>query len=176
MVILFNKDITEESVQELIYQLKDIQDYGILYFNTPGGDIMASESLIDFLNLFMIDKLTIVFTGIVASAGVNVMQQFEGEKCISENLDLIVVHPLDRAMGHTREPKHITNLQKYDKELAVIWFERLSSIIDFTPAEKKLYKKGKDIVIERKDFHRVKLEDWNTIKNQIKDEIKSIED
>ena len=167
MVILFNKEITVESVQELIYQLNEIQEQGILYFQTNGGDIIASEALTDYLNVFMQTKLTIVFTGVVASAGVHVMTMYMGDKFLSENLDLIVLHATDRTMGHTREPKYVSNLKNYDKKLSDIWLSRMEDIVELSPADKKLYKKGEDIIIERKDFHKIKIPLWNTEKDDI---------
>lgn len=167
MVIIFNKEISVETVQELIYQLNDVQEQGILYFQTGGGDIVASEALVDYLNIFMQDKLTIVFTGVVASAGVHIMKSYMGDKFLSENLDLVIIHATDRNMGHTREPKYITNLKKYDKEISDLWLERMEDIVSLSSADKKLYKKGEDIVIERDEFSRIKIPLWNDAKEEI---------
>lgn len=113
------------------------------------------EALISYLN-YRKDKVVIYLTDRICSAGVDILVSFEGKVEITRNLDYIIFHILDRSLYTLRtafDSKELIKQLKEDNEEDVIKLKQLG----LTDAEIKTYKSGKDVILYRKDFHRLNI-------------------
>lgn len=157
MVLIFDNGITVDSVNNLIQQLDSYSDGEItLFFSTTGGEACSMEALIFYLNKYMKDKLTIIFTSKVMSAGVNLMAQYNGEMYLSKDLDIVLIHAVDRVIeGHTRISGFEKNFKKYDTLASKRLLNKLDAQFNLTAKEKEKFLKGKDIIFEPDSFKRL---------------------
>jgi ATP-dependent protease ClpP protease subunit len=154
--IIFDDDISQESVQDLINKL-DNYDLIDLFVTTPGGEAPAMEALLHYLNLRK-DDIVITLTSEICSAGTFILTDFEGEIKYSEYLDFILFHSIDRLMYSGRKSSLIKK-EKLLKHLKVLNKKLLEKYrkLGLNEKELKRFKAGYDVVLYRKDFHRLKL-------------------
>lgn len=147
----FEEDITVESVNNLVEKLESIESEIILYFSTAGGDPSAMKFLVDFFNTKK-DKLTIILTNQVCSAGTYLLTDFEGTVKIDEdNLDFILFHLADRQTYNLRKTEH-KELVKQDVEYNKNFAKKLKEKQLLTKKQLKRFFKGEDVVVYKKQF------------------------
>lgn len=161
MVLTFSEEISKESVDHLIEKLSSVEEDSILYFSTIGGCVISSEALLTYLNVYKRDTLTIIFTADVCSMGAYIMFNFAGKKFLSETLDVVLIHTIDRQAYNNRLTKLDRILDESLKKLSVKYFDRMSKHFKFTKKEKKKYFSGRDITLTPQDFHRINIPFWN---------------
>lgn len=115
----FNREITTETVNDLIDKLEHFDGEINLYFSTNGGHSPSMSFLISYFNSIK-DRLTIVLTEDVWSAGVYILTDFYGKiKIDLDEMDSMVFHVADRESFNIRKDSNICNqriLAKQDKE------------------------------------------------------------
>lgn len=154
-VHFFNDEISPESVQGLINELNNYNEID-LFFATNGGDRCAIEVLIHYLNSRK-EEITIYLTGEICSAGTYLLTDFQGELKISENLDFILFHLIDRYMSVSKKGEiSKIELKKQLKELNVKDTNKFKKL-GLTDKEIKRYTAGYDIILYQKDFHRLNI-------------------
>src|SRR5690606_12257140 len=144
-----------ESVQELIDKIGD-KEYVKLYFSTPGGYTRANSSFIDFLNNRK-DNIEIIFTNTVESCGTILLASFKGKIHLSEDLDTLLFHKVDRQLyGQRKDSFDNKELRKMDKEYNKNLSEKFKEL-GLNDKEIKKFNRGEDVVLYKKDFHRLNI-------------------
>ena len=153
---IFDEEIDSETVQKLINELNNYPTID-LWFSTPGGSLSAMNAFTHYLNSRRED-ITIYLHDGLASAGTFVLTDFEGEVIITEDLDYILFHLADR-MAFTRRKDRGLNMAELGRQLDVINDKRCAKYraLGLTELELAKYNKGKDVILYRKDFHRLNL-------------------
>lgn len=149
----FEDKINIESVRELIQVLSQYQKID-LFFTTEGGESVSTKVLLHYLNSRKSD-IDLYFTDYLISSGVLVLMGFEGKKTLTDELDYIVIHNIDRLMLHNREQTVLTkalklHLKETNKSLA-----KNLSRLGLTDKEVKAFSSGKDVLLLQKDFNRL---------------------
>ena len=151
----FNDEICTESVQELIGILSAVPSAD-LFITTPGGGEPASKVLLHFINNH--PDIKIYLTGYIASAGTFFMTDCDKEVYLTDELDWILFHHGDRDFGG-RFRKHTLNMDVLYEQLK----DSNKSYLDkykrlgLTSKELKEIDKGEDVILYKKDFHRLKI-------------------
>jgi ATP-dependent protease ClpP protease subunit len=160
--LFFDDEINSETVQRLINELNNYSTID-LFFTTEGGNLSVMEALIHYLNSRK-DDITIILTEEICSAGTFLLTDFEGNIKISKSLDFILFHIADRMTYTSR--KNALNMKELGKQLKVLNEELIDkyTTLGLTTSEIRKFKAGYDVILYRKDFHRL------NIKNTIKDE------
>lgn len=152
---IFSDNIDAETVQSLIDTLS-VHDKIDLYFTTSGGETFAMEALIHYLNARKKD-IEIYLTDVVASCGAFILVDFQGKVHLSESLECVLFHVADRMLYTQRKNDlEIKTLKEQVKEYNTIYADKFKSL-GFTIKEIVQYKQGKDVILYRKDFHRLIL-------------------
>ena len=156
----FNREITTQTVNELVEKLEQYEDDIILYFSTNGGHSPSMSFLISYFNSIK-DRLTIVLTEDVWSAGVYILTDFEGNIKIDLNeMDSFLFHVADRESFNMRKDSNISNqkiLVKQDKEYNIKLAEKIKNKGLLTEKQIKHFLNGKDVVVYKKQFEKWKL-------------------
>lgn len=160
MYYYFNNEITTESVNELVEKLQYSEEKINLYFSTNGGSSPSMSFLISFFNSIS-DRLTIILTNRIWSAGTQILYEYNGEiKIDLEELDSILFHCADREVYNFRKDSTIDNpkiLKKQDKEYNRKVAEKIKKKGLLTDKQLKQFLQGKDVVVYRKQFEKWKL-------------------
>lgn len=151
--IIFSDEITYESISLLISDIHNCEGEVDLFFSTNGGTNVETTAFIHFLNTQCKDKLRMFFTDMIGSNGVEIFIDFEGEKYITEDLDIIIIHTASRNV-HTRNRELLQKCLEIEDEDTKIRLTKYSKFFKFTKEGKKTFKKGEDIVITKQDFDR----------------------
>ena len=153
---IFDEEIDSETVQKLINELNNYTAID-LWVSTPGGSLAAMGALIHYLNKRKED-ITIYLHDTLASAGTFLLTDFEGELIITEDLDFILFHLADR-MAYTRRKDNTLNMAELGRQLDIINSKRCAKYreLGLTEAEISKYNKGKDVILYRRDFHRLNI-------------------
>jgi hypothetical protein len=161
----FDNPIDWESVQELIDILAQHEKID-LFFTTEGGEIAEVRVLIHYLNTRKED-IDIYLTDVIMSAGAFLLTDFEGKIIITDSLDCILFHKTDRQV-YTRRQQFVSIpilLEQLDKDNELMAKKFLD--LGLTKSEIKDYKEGKDVVLYRKDFNRLKInKKWTNTKKK----------
>jgi ATP-dependent protease ClpP protease subunit len=161
----FDNPIDWESVQELIDILAQHEKID-LFFTTEGGEIAEVRVLIHYLNTRK-DDIDIYLTDVIMSAGAFLLTDFEGKIIITDSLDCILFHKTDRQV-YTRRQQFVSIpilLEQLDKDNDLMAKKFLD--LGLTKSEIKDYKEGKDVVLYRKDFNRLKInKKWTNTKKK----------
>jgi hypothetical protein len=161
----FDNSIDLESVQELIDILAQHEKID-LFFTTAGGEIAEVRVLIHYLNTRKED-IDIYLTDVIMSAGTFLLTDFEGKITITDSLDCILFHKTDRQV-YTRRQQVVSIpilLEQLDKDNELMAKKFLD--LGLTKSEIKDYKEGKDVVLYRKDFNRLKInKKWTNTKKK----------
>ena len=121
MYYLFNEEISEETVNNLVERLEsaDKDEEINLWFGTNGGNSSSMGFLINYFNSIK-DRLTITITEKLLSAGTSILTDFEGKIILDLNdLDCILFHGADRESYRFRKDSTYHDpkiLSKQDKE------------------------------------------------------------
>lgn len=151
----FCNDITVENVNDLVERLQDREKIH-LWVDTEGGNADAFRFLLSFLNSRKED-IEITLIGIICSMGTHLLTDFRSKININEGLDCILFHKLDRETYSLRKQVIDSSiLIKQDKETNDIFVQKLRKL-GLTEKQIKLYNSGKDVVLYKKDFHQLKL-------------------
>lgn len=154
----FSDDITVESVNNLVEKLQGVEGKIRLYFSTDGGDPTAMNFLLNFLNSRKED-ITVVLTDRCYSAGADIPVLFEGKTEIEE-LDVILFHVQDREKYSFRVDSYISNpkiLAKQDKEVNIIFAEKIKKKGLLTKKQLKQFLNGRDVIVYKEQFKKWKL-------------------
>ncbi|AGO49497.1 hypothetical protein Phi4:1_gp084 [Cellulophaga phage phi4:1] len=151
----FSEEITEESVQELIDSLCR-NNTEVLYFATNGGDTNSMEVLVSFLSD---NEIKVILTDRIASCGVDLLTEYGGSLSISRNLEYILFHLCDRSFSTTLKETVSSKVLKkdlddYNKELL-----KRYKTLGLSSKQLKKISEGKDVIVYRKDFNKLNLED-----------------
>jgi len=151
----FEDIIDIDSVQALIDLLSNHEAVD-LYFTTMGGRIDSMEVLLHFLNNH--PDIRVYLTGHIMSAGTLLLTDFKGQIIITRSLEAILFHLGDRAVeGEFR--KTLLNRKIMHKQLKKFNNKLLKKYtkLGITEKEIEIIRKGEDIVLYRKDFHRLRI-------------------
>jgi len=151
---IFSDGIDKETVQELIDSIHDKENVDLI-FSTWGGEISTMKHLISYLNSRI--DVKVILTEEVSSAGTLLLTDFIGEVVLHESLDFILFHAWDRQSYSIR--KGLINdsiLRRQTLEENKLHVKALRRI-GLTDKECKQIFKGKDVILYKKDFKRLKL-------------------
>lgn len=155
----FENEINSENVQELIDRLTDYRAID-LFITTVGGEAHAMRILLHFINNH--PDIKIYLTGYIASAGTFLMIECNKEIILCEDLDWILFHLGDRSIeGSFRKTTlDYTILTEQLKEENNKWVSKYKKL-GLNPKEIKRILEGDDVVLYRKDFDRLKINNLN---------------
>lgn len=151
----FENEIDSETVQDLIDRLSEHSSID-LFFTTVGGSAHAMRILLHFINNH--PDIKIYLTGYIASAGTFLFFECNKEIILCEDLDWILFHLGDRQIeGSFRKTTlDYTILTEQLKEQNDKWVSKYKEI-GLNPKEIKRIVEGDDVVLYRKDFSRLKI-------------------
>ena len=152
--IVFDSEITNETINALINDIVSFDGEVDLFFATNGGTNIETTAFIHFLNNQCKDKVRMFFTGSVASNGVNILMNFEGEKYITEDLYYILIHKSAGNITSSRGDKYIDEIRKQFQIDNKNQLKKYTAFYKLTKEEKKNYNKGEDIILYKDDFKR----------------------
>lgn len=160
----FSDPIDGESVQELI-DILSLHEKIDLFFSTEGGEIVETKILLHYLNSRK-DDIDIYLTDIIMSAGAFLLTDYQGKIIITDSLDCVLFHKTDRQVYTRRQqfisiPTLLEQLDEDNEEMAKKFLK-----LGLTKSEIKDYKEGKDVVLYRKDFKRLKINQWTNTKKK----------
>jgi hypothetical protein len=162
MYYLFNEEISEETVNNLVERLEsaDKDEEINLWFGTNGGNSSSMGFLINYFNSIK-DRLTITITEKLLSAGTSILTDFEGKIILDLNdLDCILFHGADRESYRFRKDSTYHDpkiLSKQDKEYNINFAKKVKKKGLLTEKQLKNLLIGKDVVIYKKQFEKWKL-------------------
>jgi hypothetical protein len=151
----FDNILQLEEVREVIGVLSQYKKID-LFITTEGGETVSTQVLLHYLNQRK-DDIVLYFTDYLMSAGILLLMDFEGKKILTDNLDYIMTHKIDRMVYMNREQRiPIATLQEQLVETNKQVAKKLVKL-GLTKQEVKDYNSGKDVVLLRKDFERLKF-------------------
>ena len=162
MYYLFNEGINEESVNNLVDKLENVdkEENINLWFATAGGASSAMGFLVNYFNSIK-DKLTITFTEKLLSAGTSILTDFEGKIILDlDDLDCILFHGADRESYRFRKDSTFHDakiLSKQDKEYNINFAKKVKNKKLLTDKQLKDLLKGRDVVVYKEQFKNWKL-------------------
>lgn len=166
--LIFDEEIDIETVQGLINEMANHRQID-LFFATNGGSLTAMDALIHYLNVRK-DDIVIYLTDEICSAGTFLLTDFEGCVKLARGLDFILFHLGDRLTYANRKgsinTKELLKQLKDTNEEMLAKFEALG----LTKAELKKIKAGHDVIIYKKDFHRLHIP-CNEVRDEINNEV-----
>lgn len=81
MIIIYNQELEEQSINSLINEIDNAEEFVDLYITTPGGSKNCYEPLIDYLNSKK-ELITLIANWEISSGGFLLFFKFQGEKKI----------------------------------------------------------------------------------------------
>lgn len=156
----FNREITTETVNELIDKLEQFDGEINLYFSTNGGHSPSMSFLINYFNSIK-DRLTITLVDDVWSAGTQILYDFKGNVILDlDELDSILFHCADRESFNIRKDSTICDqkiLAKQDVEYNQKIAEKIKKKGLLTDKQLKQFLNGRDVVVYKEQFKNWKL-------------------
>ena len=151
----FDDEITPESIQNLIGILSAVPSVD-LFICTPGGELCSMKVLLHFVNNH--PDIKVYLTNYIASAGTFFLIECDKEVYITEELDWILFHQGDREFGgkFRKQPLDQTEMYKQLEETNKVFADKFKRL-GLTSKEIKDYMKGEDVILYKKDFHRLKI-------------------
>ena len=151
----FENDITNESVQELIDILVQVESID-LFITTEGGSAWAIRVLIHALNQH--PDVNIYLTGYISSAGTFLLTDCDHPVYLTEELDWILFHQGDRFGGGEFRKSDLDRAELYNqlKDFNNNLADKYKKL-GLTTKEIKRFNEGYDIILYRKDFSRLKI-------------------
>ena len=162
MHYLFNEEITEDSVNNLVEKLEsaDKEEKINLWFGTNGGSSSSMGFLVNYFNSIK-DRLAITVTEKLLSAGTSILVDFEGKIILDlDDLDCILFHGADRESYRFRKDStyHDTKiLSKQDKEYNINFAKKVKNKKLLTEKQLKNLLAGRDVVVYLEQFKKWKL-------------------
>lgn len=154
-VYYFDDEISTETVNALISVLH-VHEEVHLYFTTTGGDVDAMGVLIAYLNLRK-DNISVFLTDRIISAGTDLLVLCKCEVVLTDYLDLITFHSAGRLVhSHRKEQWDVNIIKEQDSLINEVKYKKYLKL-GLTEKEISRIKKGKDVILYRKDFSRLKL-------------------
>ena len=154
-VYYFNDSIDVDTVNSLISVLHGYEEVD-LYFTTTGGEIDAMSVLIAYLNLRK-DNIKLFLTDRIISAGTDLLVSCNCEVILTEQLDLIIFHSGGRLIHSHREENWDADVIKNQDSLNNKIKRGKYLKLGLTKKEVSRIKKGKDVILYRKDFDRLNV-------------------
>jgi len=153
----FDKEISVDTMNELVERLQDKEGSINLYFSTDGGSPDAMNFLIEYMNTRK-DEIEITLTDWIMSAGTLLLTDFEGKIKLHSGLDFILFHVFDRESYGLRKsdvPKEILTKQDFRKNK--IFAEKLKDKNILNSKQIKRFLKGENVVVFQDEFRKWKL-------------------
>lgn len=155
----FENEIDSETVQDLIDKLTDYRAID-LFFTTVGGEAHAMRILLHFINNH--PDIKVYLTGFIASAGTFLLFECNKEIILCEDLDWILFHLGDRSIEGsfrktTLDYTILTEQLKNENNKMVSKYKEIGLDVK----EIKRILAGDDVVLYRKDFSRLKINNLN---------------
>lgn len=149
--IIFNAEITPESVQELIESMEEflLQDLPVdLYFSSDGGVLYAREILTRFLNDWK-DQITLIGFGGLYSSGFALFHDFKGlRELVQECTGMVHIGTQQNDSRGLRNPDSYHSIM--DRNLDYLNTQLYEQYKPFlTPTERKKFQKGEDLYFTR---------------------------
>lgn len=156
----FNDEISTETVNNLVEKLQSFEGEIDLWFSTNGGESVSMAFLIKYFNSIK-DRLTITLADKIWSAGTFILTDYYGKIRIEYNeMDSFLFHVGDRRMHLQSVDRDIENakiLAKQDREVNLIFAEKVRKKGLLTEKQLKDYLRGKDVVVYKDTFKNWKL-------------------
>ena len=156
----FNDEISTETVNNLVEKLQSFEGEIDLWFSTNGGESVSMAFLINYFNLIK-DRLTITLADKIWSAGTFILTDYYGKIRIEYNeMDSFLFHGGDRRMHLQSVDRDIENakiLAKQDREVNLLFAEKVRKKGLLTEKQIKDYLRGKDVVVYKDTFKNWKL-------------------
>ena len=162
MHYLFNEEITEDSVNNLVEKLEsaDKEEKINLWFGTNGGSSSSMGFLVNYFNSIK-DRLAITVTEKLLSAGTSILVDFEGKIILDlDDLDCILFHGADRESYRFRKDSTYHDskiLSKQDKEYNINFAKKVKNKGILTEKQLKNLLAGRDVVVYLEQFKKWKL-------------------
>ena len=162
MHYLFNEEITEDSVNNLVEKLEsaDKEEKINLWFGTNGGSSSSMGFLVNYFNSIK-DRLIITIAEKLLSAGTSILTDFEGKIILDlDDLDCILFHGADRESYRFRKDSTFHDakiLSKQDKEYNINFAKKVKNKKLLTDKQLKNLLKGRDVVVYKEQFKNWKL-------------------
>lgn len=162
MHYLFNEEISEETVNNLVEKLEsaDKEEKIVLWFGTNGGSSSSMGFLVNYFNSIK-DRLTITITEKLLSAGTSILVDFQGKIILDlDDLDCILFHGADRESYRFRKDSTYTDpkiLSKQDKEYNINFAKKVKNKGLLTEKQLRDLLRGKDVVVYKQQFEKWKL-------------------
>ena len=162
MHYLFNEEITEDSVNNLVEKLEsaDKEEKINLWFGTNGGNSSSMGFLVNYFNSIK-DRLTITITEKLLSSGTSILVDFEGKIILDlDDLDCILFHGADRESYRFRKDSTYHDpkiLSKQDKEYNINFAKKVKNKGILTEKQLKNLLAGRDVVVYLEQFKKWKL-------------------
>ena len=162
MHYLFNEEITEDSVNNLVEKLEsaDKEEKINLWFGTNGGSSSSMGFLVNYFNSIK-DRLAITVTEKLLSAGTSILVDFEGKIILDlDDLDCILFHGADRESYRFRKDSTYHDskiLSKQDKEYNINFAKKVKNKGLLTEKQLRDLLRGKDVVVYKQQFKKWKL-------------------
>jgi|GEM_PF-3143202 len=156
----FNREITTETVNDLVEKLEQFDGEINLYFSTNGGHSPSMSFLINYFNSIK-DRLVITLVDDVWSAGTQILYDFKGKIILDlDELDSILFHCSDRETFNIRKDSTICDqkiLAKQDKEYNLKVAEKIKNKGLLTEKQIKQFLNGNDVIVYKDTFSKWKL-------------------
>ena len=162
MHYLFNEEITEDSVNNLVEKLEsaDKEEKINFWFGTNGGSSSSMGFLVNYFNSIK-DRLAITVTEKLLSAGTSILVDFEGKIILDlDDLDCILFHGADRESYRFRKDSTYHDskiLSKQDKEYNINFAKKVKNKGILTEKQLKNLLAGRDVVVYLEQFKKWKL-------------------
>jgi hypothetical protein len=156
----FNDEISTETVNNLVEKLQSFEGEIDLWFSTNGGESVSMAFLIKYFNSIK-DRLTITLADKIWSAGTFILTDYYGKIRIEYNeMDSFLFHVGDRRMHLQSVDRDIEDakiLAKQDREVNLVFAEKIKKKKLLTEKQIKDYLKGKDVLVYKEQFKNWKL-------------------
>lgn len=151
----FQNHIEAETVQELIDVIMQVEAID-LFFTTEGGELSSMKVLLHAIEQH--PDINIFLTGYIASAGTFLLTDCTKPVYLTEDLDWILFHQGDRGVeGEFRKTiLDRTALHAQLKQTNEEWSSKFKKL-GLNSKEIKRFNEGDDVVLYKKDFHRLKV-------------------
>jgi hypothetical protein len=153
----FDKEISVDTINELVDKLQDREGKINLYFSTDGGSPDAMSFLIEYINTRE-EEIEITIIDWLMSAGTLLLTDFKGKIKLHPGLDFILFHLFDRESYSLRKSdvsKDILTKQDFRKNQ--IFAEKLKDRGILNSKQIKKFLKGENVVIFQDEFRKWKL-------------------
>lgn len=156
MIVRFNNEITDETVESLILSMEQYE-FVDLYFSTDGGYLTEMQILIDCLNKRAeTDSVKIHLCDYVISAGTLFLWEYDGPLFIHRSFKAFVFHYPDVGTVYSRKtPMHKIGEELLEEVMAEFLDEYKK--LGLSKAQLAEVKKGGDVHITKNELSKLKI-------------------